>query len=85
MGHHEAIALHRQLEMPAVPSPTNMPVKWSEAADFELSMNADHELQEEDFNIFAFENKQEFWEQGFKNETEFDNHDFVSEIQKLQY
>jgi len=85
MGHHEAIALHRRMEMPTTPpSPSNKRAKWSEAK-FDLSTNAEQELQKEDFKSFSFEGELEFWEQEFEDETEFDDSDFMSEIQKFQY
>jgi len=86
MGYHEAIALHCRLEMPAAPSsPTNKRAKCSEE-QFELSINAEQELREEDFIDFSFVvGEQEFWEQGFEDETEFDDSDFMSEIQTFQY
>jgi len=84
MGHHERGALlRRRLEMQAVPSPTNKPAQSSEAK-FEFPMNAEQALQDDDFNDFVGE--QEFLKQGFEeDETEFDDYDFRSELQKFQY
>ena len=72
MGHHEAIALRRRLEVPTA-TPTSTPT-LTITKRFKQSESSDK---------VAFQGEEEFWDEEFEDGTEFDDYDFISEIQKV--